>query len=137
MVLLYDHPLLNLQNQFLSLLRISTCCHCNKHIMIKKAKQDSSVCRLREGICTQVSLPARIRCVHMYICQIYTADQVCFVLHSSSSSEGGTIFSSTHVFPYMIHSLSKIPKGGALGYIVVPTFFHDSINLIRASIWSW
>lgn len=29
----------------------------------------------------------------------------------------------------MIHSLSKIPKGGALGNIVVPAFFHDSINL--------
>lgn len=29
----------------------------------------------------------------------------------------------------MIHSLSKIPKGGALGNVIVPAFFHDSINL--------
>lgn len=78
---------------------------------------------------TQISLPERIKCVHMYICQIYTADQVHFFLHSNSSSEGGTVFSSSHVFPYMIHSLSKIPKGGALGNIIVPAFFHDSINL--------
>lgn len=45
------------------------------------------------------------------------------------SSEGGTVFSSTHVVPYVIHSLSKIPKGGSLGNIVVPAFFHDGINL--------
>lgn len=65
----------------------------------------------------------------MYICQLYTADQIHFVLQSNTSSEGGTVFSSTHVVPYMIHSLSKIPKSGALGNIIVPAFFHDSINL--------
>lgn len=109
-------------------MRISTCSYGNKYILIKKTSRIPQHAGWDRLFATQILLPAKYD-AHLYICQLYTADQVLFVLHSKTSSEGGTELSSTHVVSYVIHSLCKIPKGGALGNIIVPAFFHDSINL--------